>query len=95
MSNAFIAATLAILAAVSTPALSATQTVTLSVSELNDCPTCPIMVRQALTRVGGVAKVEILPDRGEAVVTFDDAKTNVAALLKATADAGHPSVVKK
>jgi mercuric ion binding protein len=31
----------------------------------------------------------------EAVVTFDDAKTNVGALTKATADAGYPSTVKK
>ena len=27
----------------------------------------------------------------DAVVTFDDAKTNVQALIKATTDAGYPS----
>ena len=31
----------------------------------------------------------------EAVVTFDDAKTSVQALTKATADAGYPSELKR
>jgi mercuric ion binding protein len=31
----------------------------------------------------------------EAVVTFDDAKTNVASLIRATTDAGYPSAVKQ
>ncbi|TAL99587.1 MAG: mercuric transport protein periplasmic component, partial [Paraburkholderia sp.] len=33
-------------------------------------------------------------DQKEAVVTFDDSKTNVQALTKATTDAGYPSSVK-
>ena len=31
----------------------------------------------------------------EAVVTFDDAKTNAGALAKATANAGYPATVKQ
>lgn len=33
-------------------------------------------------------------ERQEAVVTFDDTKTNVAALIQATTEAGYPSTVK-
>jgi mercuric ion binding protein len=34
-------------------------------------------------------------DKLEAVVTFDDAKTTVAALTTATKDAGYPSTVRE
>jgi mercuric ion binding protein len=61
----------------------ATQTVTLSVPGMN-CATCPITVKKALTQVSGVS---------EAKVTFDDAKTSVQALTRATKDAGYPSAV--
>jgi mercuric ion binding protein len=47
-----------------------------------------------LTKVEGVSKAEASYQKGEAVVTFDDAKTNVDALLKATRDAGYPSKLK-
>jgi mercuric ion binding protein len=47
-----------------------------------------------LTKIEGVSKAEVSFQKGEAVVTFDDAKTNVEALLKATKDAGYPSKIK-
>jgi len=59
------------------------------------CATCPITVKMALTKVEGVSKAAVDFDKKEAVVTFDDAKTNAAALVKATTDAGYPSVVKQ
>jgi len=34
-------------------------------------------------------------DKREAVVTFDDARTSVQKLTKATEDAGYPSSVKQ
>ncbi|MFC2997384.1 mercuric transport protein periplasmic component, partial [Acinetobacter sichuanensis] len=34
-------------------------------------------------------------DKRQAVVTFDDAKTNVQKLTKATEDAGYPSSLKR
>ena len=37
------------------------------------------------------AKVDF--DKREAIVTFDDGKTTVAALTRATADAGYPSTL--
>lgn len=84
----------AVFALLSTAALSAPQTVTLSVSGLT-CSTCPIAVKKALTRVEGVSKAGVSFEKSEAVVSFDDAKTNVDALIKATTDAGYPSTLKK
>jgi len=71
-------------------ALAATRTVTLDVPGMT-CPVCPITVRKALHSVPGVKKVDIVFAKKEAIVTYDNAKTNVAALTKATADAGYPA----
>jgi mercuric ion binding protein len=54
-----------------------------------------ISVKRSLTRLDGVTKADVSLEKREAVVTFDDAKTNVDALLKATKDAGYPSTLKK
>ncbi len=76
-----------------TPAGAATKTVTLSVPGMF-CETCPITVKTALTRVEGVAKVDVSLAQKEAVVAFDESKTEVEALLEATKNAGYPSTVK-
>lgn len=75
------------------PAWAAPKTVTLTVSNMT-CATCPITVKQALTKVEGVSKAAVDFDKKQAVVTFDDVKTNAAALIKATTDAGYPSTLK-
>ncbi len=72
------------------PALAANKTVTLAIPSMT-CPVCPITVKKALEAVSGVFKVEVTYARKEVTVTYDDAKTNVAALTKATANAGYPS----
>jgi mercuric ion binding protein len=83
---------LAALSALSLSALAAPTTVILSVPSM-DCAVCPITVKTALTKVKGVSRAEVSFDKREAIVTFDDAKTNAAALTQATKDAGYPSVV--
>lgn len=83
-----------VLAAAVAPVWAATRTVTLSVPGMT-CVTCPITVKKALTRVKGVSKVDVAFKQREAVVTFDDAKTNIHALTKATANAGYPAALKK
>ncbi len=77
-----------------TPVWAATQTVTLSIPEMN-CPACPITVKKALTKVEGVDKVNMNFDKREATVVFDDAKTAIGKLTKATELAGYPSSVKQ
>jgi len=56
---------------------------------------CVISVTRSLTKIDGVTKADVSLEKAEAVVTYDDAKTNVEALLKATKDAGYPSTLKK
>ena len=58
-----------------------------------DCPVCPITVKKSLTKVVGVSAAKVDFAKREATVTFDDAKTNVAALTHATEEAGYPSTV--
>jgi|TARA_R110002126_G_scaffold63976_1_gene164059 mercuric ion binding protein len=83
-----------VLAALAAPVWAATQTVTLAVPGMT-CVTCPITVKKALSKVEGVSKVDVGFEKREAVVTFDDAKTNAQKLTKATQDAGYPSSVKQ
>lgn len=71
----------------------ATRTVTLAVQNMT-CAVCPITVRKALEKVAGVTQAEVSYESKEAVVTYDDTKTSVEALIKATTDAGYPSTVK-
>lgn len=54
-----------------------------------------ISVKRSLTKINGVTKTDVSLEKAEAAVTFDDAKTNVDALLKATKDAGYPSTLRR
>ena len=80
------------LIALTTPAWAAMKTVTLSVPGMN-CATCPITVKKALGKVDGVTKTEVNLEKRAAVVTFDDTRTNLDALTRATGDAGYPSTL--
>ena len=81
-----------VLVILTSPLWAATQTVTLSVPDMN-CASCPITVKKSLTKVSGVSKTEVSLDRREAKVAFDDTKTSAEALTRATKDAGYPSTV--
>ncbi len=81
------------LSLLASPAWAASKTVTLAVPGMY-CALCPITVKKALTKVTGVTEVNVDLDKKQAVVTYDDAKTDVAALTKATTNAGYPSTVK-
>ena len=59
------------------------------------CPLCPITVRKALERVPGVEKIFVDYPARDVRVEYDASRTNVAALLKATADAGYPATPEK
>lgn len=83
---------LALALASSAPATAVPKTVTLSVPGMN-CAACSITVKKALGKVPGVAKTDVNLDKREATVTFDDARTDVQALVRATEDAGYPSTV--
>jgi periplasmic mercuric ion binding protein len=74
-------------------AMAAEKTVTLAVDNMY-CSACPITVKSSLEAVPGVVRVVVSYADKTAVVTFDDAKTAVPALLAATTNAGYPSAPK-
>ncbi len=69
------------------------KTVTLAVQNM-DCAACPFTVKSSLQAVPGVAKAVVSFADKTAIVTFDDAKTAVPALITATTNAGYPSTPK-
>lgn len=71
-----------------------TTTVVLNVPGMT-CKFCPITIRKALNNVEGVVTTKSEFETKTATVTFDPIKTNVGALMKATANAGYPSTIKK
>ena len=91
MRNFLIAALLAMPLAV---VAAQPQTVVLDIQNMT-CEVCPITVRKALDKVPGVAAIKIDFDKKTATVNFDAERANIAALVKATTDAGYPSSAHK
>lgn len=77
-------------------AQAAERTVVLNIKNA-DCVLCPPIVKESLARVPGVKAVEIKQADQMAPfmasVTFDDAVTNVPALVAAPTKAGYPTQV--
>ncbi len=70
------------------------RTVTLDVQGMY-CAVCPLTVSRALKKVPGVIEAKASYEEKSAIVTYDDAKTGVDQLIKATAGAGFPSAPRK
>jgi mercuric ion binding protein len=66
------------------------QTLKLAVSNMY-CATCPLTVKKALSAVPGVTKADVSYKDKSAVVTFDDQKATVQALIDAATKAGYPT----
>ncbi len=79
--------------AASPAAFAAEKTVTLAVQHMT-CAACPRTVKASLQAVPGVTSIVVSAEDKTAVVTFDDSKAQVDALVKATANAGYPSAPK-
>lgn len=56
---------------------------------------CAVTIKKALLKVPGVTGARIDYEAKTATVTYDAAKANAAALIKATADTGFPSTPHK
>jgi mercuric ion binding protein len=87
-------AALVAMLALNAPAWASPRTVALNVSGMT-CAACPITVKKALQKVPGVSKIDVLYEKQQVVVTFDDSKTSTDALVKATTNAGYPSQPEK
>lgn len=76
-------------------ALAATpQTAVLDVKNMT-CGLCPVTVKKSLEKVSGVSQARIDLEKKTATVTFDADRTSTMALIKATTEAGFPSLVHK
>jgi mercuric ion binding protein len=74
-------------------AFAAEKTVTLAVQHMT-CAACPRTVKASLQAVPGVTNVAVSAEDKTAVVTYDDSKAGVDALVRATTNAGYPSAPK-
>ncbi|MDE2599904.1 MAG: mercury resistance system periplasmic binding protein MerP [Rhodocyclaceae bacterium] len=77
----------------STFANAATQKAVLNVPTM-DCETCPLTIKAALLKVPGVSSARVSYKKREAIVEYDDTRTSLAELKKATADVGYPSLLQ-
>ncbi|MBO0734867.1 MAG: mercury resistance system periplasmic binding protein MerP [Methylocapsa sp.] len=84
------AAALTCAIAFSSLAVAAEKTVTLAVQNMT-CSLCPRTVKASLEAVSGVSRVVVSAEDKTAVITYDDGKAGVDALIKATTNAGYPS----
>jgi mercuric ion binding protein len=93
MTKALTAALLGLSLLASSSAFAGERTVTLAVKNMY-CSACPITVKSSLEAVPGVTKAVVSYENKTAIVTFDDGKTGVSALISATTNAGYPSALK-
>ena len=93
MRKSLVSATFMLSLLLSNAAFAADRTVTLAVQNMF-CAACPFTVKSSLQSVPGVKTVLVSFENKTAIVVFDDARTNVQALTKATTDAGYPSAPK-
>src|SRR5215813_4435953 len=87
-------AAVVVIIALTASAWASPKTVTLNVSGMT-CEACPITVKKALQKIPGVSKIDVVYEKKQVVVTFDDSKTSTDALVKATTNAGYPSQPEK
>jgi copper chaperone CopZ len=71
-----------------------TETIRIAVRNMS-CFSCTVTVKKSLTRFEGVQEVKVTLNPPEAVVVFEPARVGVEDIIKATTQAGFPSVVKE
>lgn len=71
-------------------AFAGTKTVTLQVEGMY-CVSCPTIVKQSLSKVDGVSKVDVSFEKKTAIVTYEDTRASIAKLVAATTNQGFPS----
>lgn len=71
-------------------AVSASREVTFSIAKMT-CALCPVTVRKAMEKVAGVKDVKVDFATRTATVIFDPARTTIAEIALASANAGYPA----
>jgi periplasmic mercuric ion binding protein len=93
MSKLLASGALTVSVLASSAAFAAENTVTLAVKNMY-CAACPHTVKASLQAVAGVKAVTVSYKEKTAIVTYDDTRTDVTALTRATTEAGYPSAPK-
>ena len=93
MSKLLASVALAVSVLASSAAFAADKIITLAVKNMY-CAACPHTVKASLQAVAGVKAVTVSFKDKTAVVTYDDSRTDVTALTRATTEAGYPSAPK-
>lgn len=83
----------AIATTISAAPTAALQTRTFAISNMT-CPTCPITVKTAMSRVAGVKQVKIDFDAKTAKVTFDASMTTPIKIAAAATGVGFPGLLR-
>jgi mercuric ion binding protein len=90
MTKLLLSAAIAFSVLTSCSAFAAERTITLAVKNMY-CAACPLIVRKSLETVPGMSKAVVSYKDKTAVVTYDDGRTDVSVLTRATTGAGYPS----
>jgi mercuric ion binding protein len=90
VSKLLVSAAIAVSVLASSTAFAAEKTVTLEVKNMY-CAECPFIVRKSLEAVPGVSKAVVSFKDKTAAVTYNDTRADIAALTRATTEAGYPS----
>jgi mercuric ion binding protein len=90
MTKLLVCAAIALSVLGASTAFAAEKTITLAVKNMY-CDACPLIVRKSLESVPGVNKAVVSYKDKTAVVIYDDARADISALTRATANAGYPS----
>lgn len=69
------------------------KTVTLQIDGMT-CGACPVAVKKALEGLDGVRKAEVSFSKEEAVVYFDERKTNIKQMIETVSKVGFRAVEK-
>ena len=85
-----IGTSLALSIALSSPLLAAEKTVKLSVPGMT-CASCPYIVKESISMIDGVKKVDATMQDRSATVIYDDEVTNLKEIKEATKNVGYPS----
>lgn len=93
MKNLLVAIVLGVVGT-SHSAVAAERTATLTVENMT-CAACPYIVRESMSAVDGVKKVDVSFEEKTATVTFDDELTTLEAIAEASNRAGYPATPRE
>ncbi len=88
--SGLLAMTALLLGLALSPALARERTARFAIANMT-CASCPVIVKRAMAGVDGVRSVSVSFEKKEAVVVYDDARTNPKTIAEASTRHGYPA----